>query len=196
MPFGLLAFNSTNKHQKQRSVRTITGIDLQASLRMSCSLLEMMSLARRRGFIDSGRDTRKRNIAYTCTFRRIGRPFCTCAETHVLVVVIISKRDQSAKTRAPRNLDILAFSDTWLNNSISSDDLLLQQYHPPERKDRVGDSHVGVIIYVRENIHYTRRRDLEPKDIGCLWIELTCKKHVLFALFYRPQAQRLHTSLQ
>ena len=50
-------FNSTNKHQKQRSVHTITGIDLQASLRMSWSLPEMISLARQRAFIASGRDT-------------------------------------------------------------------------------------------------------------------------------------------
>ena len=44
-------FNSTNMHQKQRSVRTIAGIYLQASLRMSCSLPEI------RGFIASGCDT-------------------------------------------------------------------------------------------------------------------------------------------
>ena len=54
-----------------------------------------------------------------------------------------------------RDLDILAFSETWLNNSISTDDLLLQQYHLPERKDRIGDSNGGVMIYVRENIYYT-----------------------------------------
>ena len=86
-----------------------------------------------------------------------------------------------------RDLDILAFSETCLNNSISTDDLLLQQYHPPERKDRIGDSHGGVMIYVRENIYYTRRRDLEPQGIECLWIELTLKqKHILFGVFYRP----------
>ena len=85
------------------------------------------------------------------------------------------------------DLDILAFSGTWLNSSIKNDDLLLQLYHSPERKDRIGDSHGGVMIYVRDTIHYIRRRDLEPQGIECLWIELTLKhKHVLFGLFYRP----------
>ena len=86
-----------------------------------------------------------------------------------------------------RDLDVLAFSETWLNSTNSDNDLLLQQYHPPERKDRIGDSHGGVMIYVRYTLHYTRRRDLEPQGIECLWIELTHKhKHILFGLFYRP----------
>ena len=57
--------------------------------------------------------------------------------------------------------DILAFSETWLNQSISSDDLLFQSFNRPERKDRVGDSHGGVMIYVKEGIYYKRRDDLE-----------------------------------
>ena len=83
--------------------------------------------------------------------------------------------------------DILAFSETWLNNSISNDDLSLQLFQTPERKDRVGDSHGGVMIYVRDSIFYKRRRDLEPHGIECIWIECTLKhKHILFGLFYRP----------
>ena len=81
------------------------------------------------------------------------------------------------------DLDILAFSETWPNSSVTNDDLLLQLYHSPERKDRIGDSHGGVMIYVRDTINYIRRRDLEPQRIECLWIELTL---VLFGLFYRP----------
>ena len=52
------------------------------------------------------------------------------------------------------DLDILVFSETWLNSSITNDDLLLQLYHSPERKDRIGDSQGGVMIYVRDTIHY------------------------------------------
>lgn len=83
--------------------------------------------------------------------------------------------------------DILAFSETWLNSSIANDDLSLQLFQTPERKDRVGDSHGGVMIYVRDSIFYKRRRDLEPHGIECIWIECTLKhKHILFGLFYRP----------
>lgn len=82
--------------------------------------------------------------------------------------------------------DILAFSETWLNPSVSSNDLL-QSFHGPERKDRTGDSHCGVMIYVKDAIRYKRRHDLEIIVIECLWIELTLKnKHILFGVFYRP----------
>ncbi|MCG8113228.1 MAG: endonuclease/exonuclease/phosphatase family protein, partial [Candidatus Thiodiazotropha taylori] len=68
--------------------------------------------------------------------------------------------------------DILAFSETWLNHSIDTEDLTLQSYQSPERKDRVGDSHGGVIIYVKEGIHYKRRNDLEIQGLEAIWIEV------------------------
>ena len=83
--------------------------------------------------------------------------------------------------------DILAFSETWLNQSISSDDLLFQSFNRPERKDRVEDSHGGVMIYVKEGIYYKRRDDLEIGGIECIWLEVANhNKRILFALFYRP----------
>ena len=83
--------------------------------------------------------------------------------------------------------DILAFSETWLNPSISKESLLIQSYRETERKDRQGDSHGGIMIYVKDTIYYKRRLDLEPRGIECIWIELVLKhKHVLFGLFYRP----------
>ena len=75
--------------------------------------------------------------------------------------------------------DILAFSETWLKPSISSDDLHLHSFRKPERKDRTGDSHGGVIIYVKEDIYYKRRLDLEPRGIECIWIELILKNKYL-----------------
>ena len=51
----------------------------------------------------------------------------------------------------------------------------------------MGDSHGGVIIYVKDSIHYRRRNDLELQGIESIWVQLTLKhKHVLFGLFYRP----------
>ena len=52
------------------------------------------------------------------------------------------------------DFDILSFSETWLNDSIACEDLLLQSYNKPERKDRPGDSHGGVMLYVKEGLHY------------------------------------------
>ena len=65
--------------------------------------------------------------------------------------------------------------------------LSLLFYNKPERKDRVGDSHGGVMLYVKETLYYKRRDDLEIRDIESIWIELVNHhKHILFGLFYRP----------
>ena len=80
-----------------------------------------------------------------------------------------------------------AFTETWLNPSVPTNDLTIDSYRIPERKDRPGDSHGGVILYVKNNIHYTRRQDLELRGVESIWIELTLKhKHILFGVFYRP----------
>ena len=91
-----------------------------------------------------------------------------------------------------RDLDILAFSETWLDDTVPNNDLHLQHYHPPERKDRIDRNGGGVMIYVNENLHYIRRRDLEPRGIECVWIELTLRqKRILFGLFYRAPESKV-----
>ena len=85
------------------------------------------------------------------------------------------------------DFDILAFSETWLSPTTKSDDLMIDSFSKPERKDRVGDSHGGVILYVKDFIFYKRRADLELRGIENIWIEIVIKhKHILFGLFYRP----------
>ncbi|MCG8047724.1 MAG: reverse transcriptase domain-containing protein [Candidatus Thiodiazotropha endolucinida] len=84
-------------------------------------------------------------------------------------------------------VDILAFTETWLNPGTPDDELFLQSYNKPERKDQTDDSHGGVMIYVKEAIHYKRRYDLEIRDTENIWIELAInRKKILFGLFYRP----------
>ena len=86
-----------------------------------------------------------------------------------------------------KEIDILSFSETWLSDNVHSDDLHLTDFHSPERKDRVSNRYGGVIVYVKSNINYTRRLDLEPDGLECIWIDLLLKKkHVLFGTFYRP----------
>ena len=84
-------------------------------------------------------------------------------------------------------IDILSFTETWLNPDISTEDIMLQSYNTPERKDRPGDPHGGVVIYVKNGIFYKRRNDLEIKGIESIWIEIIHNhKSILFGLFYRP----------
>ena len=104
---------------------------------------------------------------------------------HYNVQSLVPKLD--LLTTELNEFDILAFTETWLNPSVPTNDLTIDSYKIPERKDRPGDSHGGVILYVKNNIHYTRRHDLELRGVESIWIELTLKhKHILFGVFYRP----------
>ena len=64
---------------------------------------------------------------------------------------------------------------------------MLQSYSTPERKDRPGDPHGGVMIYLKDGIFYKRRNDLEIRGIESIWTEVI-NNHIsiLFGLFYRP----------
>ena len=89
--------------------------------------------------------------------------------------------------------DILAFTETWFSQTDNSYDLLLQSYNRPERKNRVGDSHGGVILYIKEGIHYYRRKDREIRGIESIWVELANKHNcILFGLFYRPHGSSIN----
>ena len=58
----------------------------------------------------------------------------------------------------------------------------------------MGDSHGGVLIYVKDNIHYHSRHDLEILGLENKWNDLSFKnKHVLFSLFDRlPNSDQLY----
>ena len=70
------------------------------------------------------------------------------------------------------DFDILTFPETWLSDSVENDDFMLQSFNKPERKDRPGDSHGGVMLCVKEGIQYKRRNDLELRNIESIWIEV------------------------
>ena len=77
------------------------------------------------------------------------------------------------------NFDIISLTETWLNDSISNEDLKFNEFQDPFRRDRVGDSHGGVIVYVKRGIPCKRRLDLELVNIECVWIEIIVKNKKL-----------------
>ena len=85
------------------------------------------------------------------------------------------------------DFDIISLTGTWLNDSISNEDLKFNEFQAPFRRDRIGDSHGGIMVYVKKDIPCKRRIDLELVNIECLWIEVYAKtKKVLIGTFYRP----------
>ena len=97
----------------------------------------------------------------------------------------------------PSEVDILAFTESWLHPGILDEDLKLTNYHKPERKDRNNDPHGGVLIYIKVYLHYTRGLDLELTGVECIWVEIIMKhKRLLFGTFYRPpSADAIYHSL-
>ena len=64
---------------------------------------------------------------------------------------------------------------------------MFNEFQDPFMRDRVGDSHGGVIVYVKRVIPCKRRLDLELVNIEYVWIEIIVKnKKLLIGTFYRP----------
>ena len=89
------------------------------------------------------------------------------------------------------NLHILAFTETWLNDSITDGEVSLPGYsiYRSDRDDGLGG---GIAVYVKESLSVIRRSDLEKDFSGeCLWLELLLPKAkgILFGTFYRPPSQ-------
>ena len=80
--------------------------------------------------------------------------------------------------------DLVSFSETWLDNSVATQDLLFPTFHPPERKDRLSDRYGGVILYIKDNLTYIRRHDLELNRLECIWIQIKLhnKRNVLYGV--------------
>ena len=62
-----------------------------------------------------------------------------------------------------------------------NDDLKINGFNAPYRRDRPVGNHGGICAYVKESIYSQHRPDLEVKDVECLWIEI-CTKHRKFFL--------------
>ena len=59
------------------------------------------------------------------------------------------------------NFDVVSLSETWLNNSISTKELVFNDFQSPFRRDRTCNSHGGIAVYVKNGIPFKRSNDLE-----------------------------------
>lgn len=85
------------------------------------------------------------------------------------------------------DFSIISLTETWLSDSVQTEDLKFNNFQNPFRRDRVGDRHGGILVYVKRDIPCKRRYDLELPNIECVWIEINIKnKKLLFGTFYRP----------
>ena len=84
--------------------------------------------------------------------------------------------------------DIIAVTETHLDNSVQSHEVELQSY-TLHRRDR-NRSGGGVAIYCRDLFTATRRLDLEHPDLEIIWLEINIsnKRHLVSSC-YRPPGQ-------
>ena len=84
------------------------------------------------------------------------------------------------------HFDVMCLTETWLDQRTENVDIELNAYIT-YRRDRVGDSHVGVCVYVSKNFVSKRKDTLELPNIECVWIELLLRnKKLLIGTFYIP----------
>lgn len=82
--------------------------------------------------------------------------------------------------------DIIAITETHLDDSICDESLLLNGYHPPLRKDR-NRFGGGVALYISKHFKYVIRNDLCRSDIEIFWCEIhTSSDKFLVGVIYRP----------
>ncbi|XP_057308103.1 uncharacterized protein LOC130645960 [Hydractinia symbiolongicarpus] len=82
---------------------------------------------------------------------------------------------------------IVSFSETHTNDTVLNSELFVPGYIL-ERKDRENGRDGGVSFYIREDLQYRRRCDLEIDGIEFSWIELFIpkSKSLLLCSAYRP----------
>lgn len=83
--------------------------------------------------------------------------------------------------------DVMIFTESWLNPTIANNDISIEHFHEPVRYDRTDRIGGGVVVYIRGNISFKRRHDLEINNLEAVWVEVTIKnKTVLIGGVYRP----------
>ncbi len=92
---------------------------------------------------------------------------------------------------------ILGITEKWLCNEFGDAAISIEGYvyESVDREDRelpfYKDGGGGIIVYISTGIPYTRREDLESKNVESIWIELTPKHHPshLLCCLQKPRPQ-------
>ena len=85
-----------------------------------------------------------------------------------------------------RDFDIIVLTETWLNEAVSDNEILIDNHGPPFRFCRSGLGG-GVCIYIKNQISAKLRGDLYVQGTECVWVEINIAgKKVLVGGFYRP----------
>ena len=83
--------------------------------------------------------------------------------------------------------DIMVYSESWLQPTVSNDSVTIANFHKPFRCDREERLEGGIIIYVRNSYYCKPRNNLEILNLEAVWVEVHIKnKTILVGGFDRP----------
>ena len=91
---------------------------------------------------------------------------------------------------------ILCLTETWLDDTIDDCTLLIPGYQPIVRHDRAKTdpgiiNHGGVAVYLRTDIAFKHRLDLEENSVESVWVEISSLTgNFLLSVIYRPPSER------
>ncbi|MCG8045972.1 MAG: endonuclease/exonuclease/phosphatase family protein, partial [Candidatus Thiodiazotropha endolucinida] len=110
-------------------------------------------------------------------------------ETHSLDIIHLNTRSIRNKLDYLSNVvdsfQIACFSETHLDADINSNNLTLEGFDEPLRKDRTRNGG-GIMIYISSLLQYNRRHDLESPQIETIWVEIKLKdRNLLLCCLYR-----------
>ncbi len=122
----------------------------------------------------------------------------TQSSRHELKCLYFNSRSVVNKTReleviaSSKQYDLIAFTETWLNDSISNNELLPSNKYYIHRRDReVPSRGGGVMLAVGSTLQSVRRTDLETNaEILVCEIRPEAKKKFLCVVFYRPPSSK------
>ena len=114
---------------------------------------------------------------------------------------LLSKLSEIKRMLQLSSASVLALNETWLDASISDDEIGIEGY-TVVRKDR--NRHGGgVLLYIKEDLAFNTRMDLSHDGLEAIWVKLLLPKSrgILVGSIYRaPQdgnfLEKLEGSLQ
>ena len=133
------------------------------------------------------------NVINSHIFPIFNKGIClACHNVNRLVTSVNSDKLEQLKILLECNkppVDVYGICESFLNSSISDDFVNVKGFRMV-RKDRSYSIGGGLVLYIKENIEYKRRVDLEDNlcfTVETIWVELklTCKP-ILLCLAYRP----------
>eukprot|EP00794_Sanderia_malayensis_P017903 gene17903-19681_t len=107
---------------------------------------------------------------------------------------IYKKIDSVRMFLQDKNIQCFGFTESHFNSSTVDEEISVDGYRI-DRLDRKTGSYGGVICYLRTDINYERRKDLEIQGIEAIWIKLIVKNTnsiLISFIIYRPPDSSSH----